>query len=69
MVRIAVLPIPEWHGVCPPAPILVYIALVMDSRRIIVNPALILTEDRHLVGVLVSLSFPQVCPPVMSRIL
>lgn len=33
MVRLAVLPIPEWHGVCPPAPTLVYIALVMDFKE------------------------------------
>ena len=33
MVRIAVLPIPEWHGVRPPAPTLVYIAIVMDFKE------------------------------------
>ena len=34
VVRIAVLPIPEGHGICSPAPsMLVYIALVMDFKE------------------------------------
>ena len=70
MVRISPLPVPEWHGISPLLPPMpVHIALVMYFKTYHHNPRAHMLEDSHLIGVIVPLSIPELCLPVMVRIL
>ena len=70
MVRIAVLPVPEWYGIRSALPpMLVYIALVMYFKTDHRIPSAHMLENCHLVRVLVPRSIHEFCFPVMPGIL